>query len=144
MKKIFILFVFIGLAGFANAQEIGARFGDAVGGNVAIDGIISIGEFSRVHADVSFGNGVGVEALWDFLYKRIGGEAFDWYVGAGPSILFDDPFFFGISGEVGIEYHFNEVPIALGLDWRPTFWLIENTDFYGGGFGFNARFVFGK
>ncbi|WP_020533667.1 hypothetical protein [Flexithrix dorotheae] len=144
MKKLFVLLVFIGLANFASAQEIGARFGDAVGGNVAIDGIISIGEFSRIHADVSFGNGVGVEALWDFLYRPIGGEAFDWYVGAGPSILFDDPFGFGLSGEVGIEYHFNEVPIALGFDWRPTFWLVENTDFYAGGFGFNARFVLGQ
>lgn len=37
------------------AQEIGIRFGHINGNNVALDGIFSTGEFSRVHANVSFG-----------------------------------------------------------------------------------------
>jgi hypothetical protein len=36
------------------------------------------------------------------------------------------------------------VPISLSADWRPTFWIIEDTDFRGGGFGLNARYVFGQ
>src|SRR5436189_28327 len=87
--------------------------------------------------------GVGVELLWDFLYRPLGGEAFYWYLGAGPSVLFADPFWLGISGEAGLEYRFKTVPIALGADWRPTFWIIDDTKFSGGGFGFMARFVFG-
>jgi len=86
---------------------------------------------------------VGVELLWDFLYRPLGGEAFYWYLGAGPSLLFADPFWLGISGEAGLEYRFKTVPIALGADWRPTFWIIDDTKFSGGGFGFMARFVFG-
>lgn len=128
----------------ANAQELGLRFGDVVGNTVAIDGMISLGEFSRVHADVSFGDGLGVEALYDFLYKPLGAEAFNWYVGVGPSMLIDDPFFLGISGEIGLDYHFNGVPLSLSLDWRPTFWLIEETDLSGRGFGLNVRYVFGQ
>ena len=93
---------------------------------------------------MSFGNGVGVEALWDFIYRPLSGEAFNWYVGAGPSLFLGDPFLLGISGEIGLEYHFNEVPIALGADWRPTFVIIENTDFSAGGFGFNVRWVFNR
>ena len=111
------------------------------------------GKANRLHLDVSFGDdngngneangGVGVELLWDFLHKPLGGEAFYWYLGAGPSLLFSDPFWLGISGEAGLEYRFKTVPIVLGADWRPTFWIIDNTDFSGGGFGFMARFVFG-
>ena len=30
----------------------------------------------------SFGSGVGIDVLWDFLYRPLGDEAFNWYVGA--------------------------------------------------------------
>jgi hypothetical protein len=110
---------------------------------VAVDGVFSLGEFSRIHADVSFGDGLGVDALWDFIYKPIDDD-FNWYVGFGPSILFDNPFFLGVSGEIGIEYYFDTLPIAIGLDYRPTFWIVEETDFDAGGFGLNIRYVFDK
>lgn len=42
----------------AQAQELGLRFGHINGNNVALDGIFSTGEFSRVHANVSFGQKV--------------------------------------------------------------------------------------
>jgi len=144
MKKILIIVAIVAFNFNTQAQEIGARFGDVIGNDFAIDAVFSIGEFSRIHADVSFGNNFGVEALYDFLYKPLGGENFHWYVGAGPSILFSDPLFFGVSGEVGIEYHFDGAPVALGIDWRPTFWIIEETDFRTDSFGFNVRYVFGQ
>lgn len=142
MKKLVTILAFVALASAAKAQELGVRFGDVVGNDVAIDALFSTGKFSRVHADVSFGNGVGVEVLWDFLFRPLGGEAFNWYVGVGPSLLFDDPFFLGASGEVGLSYKFNGVPLSLSADWRPTFYIVEETDFHGGGFGVNLRYVF--
>jgi hypothetical protein len=143
MKKIVLMFTLFCASQFVNAQEIGFRLGNVVGGNAAVDGVFSLGKFSRVHADVSFGDGgIGVEALWDFLYKPVDGEALKWYVGAGPSMNINDDFFLGASGEVGLEYRFEEVPIVLGIDWRPTLWIVEKTDFKAGGFGFNARYAF--
>ena len=147
MKKILLLTAFALISYVGYSQELGARFGDVVGNHVAIDAMFSTGKFNRVHADVSFGNsGVGVEVLWDFLYRpfKVESEAFNWYVGVGPSTRIDSPFWLGFSGEVGIEYRFTGVPIALGLDYRPTFWIIDETDFSGGGFGFNARWIFGQ
>jgi hypothetical protein len=44
----------------------------------------------------------------------------------------------------GYFYHFNNVTLALGKDSRPTFEIIDNTDFHAGGFGFNARWIFGS
>ena len=147
MKKLITIITLSGIVFLstpdAKAQEVGVRFGEVVGGNAAIDAMFSAGKFSRIHADVSFGgNGLGVEALYDFLYRPLGDEAFTWYVGVGPSILIDDPFFFGVSGEIGIDYHFSGAPLALGFDWRPTLWLIETTDLTGNGFGLNIRYVF--
>ena len=145
MKKILTVLAFVFMYSFSNAQELGIRFGDVLKNDVAVDALISVGDFIIVHADVSFGNhGVGIEALWDFLYRPLGEEAFNWYVGVGPSMSIDDPFLLGASGEIGLSYTFANAPISLSADWRPTFFIIEETDFSAGGFGFNARYIFGK
>lgn len=127
---------------FCVSQEIGVRFGEVSRNNVAVDAVFQTSK-SRIHANVSFGNnGVGLDALWDFVYKPLGGEAFNWYLGAGPSASIGDSFYLGVSGEIGLEYLFSGVPLTLGLDYRPTFWLIEETDFEAGGFGLNIRWRF--
>jgi hypothetical protein len=143
MKKLIVAFTLFCSSQFVHSQEIGIRFGDVTGNDVAVDGVFSSGKFSRIHADVSFGNGgVGADALWDFIYKPIDGDNLKWYLGAGPSVFIGNDFLLGASGEVGLEYRFEEVPIALGLDWRPTLWIVEQTDFHAGGFGLNVRYVF--
>jgi hypothetical protein len=145
MKKLFFIII-IGLStyGFSGAQELGVRFGDVTVGNAAIDAVFGLGQFSRVHADVSFGDsGVGIDALWDFVYRPLGGEAFNWYAGFGPYLWIDDPFWLGVVGELGLEYRFKNVPIAIGADWRPGFSIIDETGFHTGGFGFNVRYRFG-
>lgn len=148
-KALFILLLCLGI-GTMSAQEVGLRFGGMSGhGGVAIDGVFGAGS-GRIHADLGFfNNGFAAEALWDLLYKPLGGEAFYWYLGVGPSLSIWDnnnnesTFNLGVSGEIGLEYRFNGAPIALGIDYRPTFWIIENTDFQWGGFGLNVRYVFG-
>jgi len=147
MKKIALLIVLtFSLVAMSGAQEIGARFGQTIAGHVAVDAVFSLGQFSRVHADVSFGSGgVSVEALWNPLYRQLGkNEALHWYVGVGPYLFLGSPFGLGILGEIGLEYHFKDAPIAVGADWRPAFRLIEDTDFLVEGFGFNIRYVIGK
>jgi len=139
--------VAIVLGGFltSNAQELGVRFGGTNGaGGAAIDGVFSLGQFSRIHADLGFyKGGVGIDAIWDFLYKPLGDEAFNWYLGGGLSSYIGDDFQIGASGEIGLEYRFNQVPIAIGLDWRPTLWITD-TRFGADSFGLNIRYVFGK
>jgi len=148
MKKALLAFTLLTASlTITHAQELGVRFGSFTGyGGVALDGIFSTGEFSRVHGDVSFGRGVGVDLLWDFIYRPLGEEAFNWYLGAGPFVFlpFDADWDFGLGaiGELGLSYTFNEVPISLSADWRPYFRLLEHTDISFGGFGFNVRYVF--
>ena len=107
------------------AQEIGLRFGHINGNNVAVDGIFSTGEFSRVHGNLSFGqNGLGLDAIWNPIYEDIPDTDFKWYAGFGPSVYLSDSFRLGAAGEVGVEYAFLEVPITLGLDFRPYLFLV--------------------
>jgi hypothetical protein len=145
MKKIILTLTFVlTFVCYSFSQEIGVRFGNISAGNVAIDAVFSASKYSRIHTDVSFGNGVGIDLLWDFLYKPLKGEAFYWYLGAGPYTQIDDPFWLGVVAEAGLEYKFNNAPIAIGIDWRPQFSIIETTDFSVEGFGFNVRYMFGK
>ena len=143
VRSILFLFVILWLTTTSvTAQEIGVRFGEITGGNVALDAVFSMSKFSRIHGDLSFGDGVGIDLLWDFFYQPLGGEAFNWYLGFGPYAFLGSPFRLGVAAEAGLEYHFNGVPLAIGADWRPRLRLIDNTDFLWGGFGFNVRFVF--
>ncbi|WP_430810185.1 MULTISPECIES: hypothetical protein [unclassified Carboxylicivirga] len=147
MKKVVLLIaLLVGIVSHSNAQEVGLRFGGSNGlGGVAIDGVFSMGQFSRVHADLAFWDGyMGIDGLWDFIYRPLGEEAFNWYVGVGPSLLVGDDFWLGVSGEVGLEYGFKEVPLVLGIDWRPTFWVIDDTHLGVDSFGLNIRWAFGK
>ena len=144
--KILSLVLFFGMAASleSNAQELGLRFGNFYGNNVAVDGVFALGEFSRIHGDVSFGRVVGIDLLWNPIYKPVSSSDFNWYAGFGPSLYIADPFSLGVAGEIGIEYAFEDVPIVIGADWRPTFRLIENTDFFADVFGLNIRWRFSK
>ena len=142
MKKILLviyLLCFLSAQGFA--QEVGVRFGEISGGNVALDAVFSTSKFSRIHADLSFGDGIAIDLLWDFYYQPFGNEAIDWYVGAGPYSFLGNPFQLGLAAEIGLEYHFRGIPIAVGGDWRPVLRIIDNTDIDWGGFGINVRLV---
>ena len=48
-----------------------------------------------------------------------------------------------VAGDVGVEWAFEEVPVTIGFDWRPTFRLTNVTDFHSGNWGVTARFRFG-
>ncbi len=147
LKTILSVAVFV-IAGVisAQAQELGVRFGGTNGaGGAALDAVFSSGKFNRIHADLGFYNGgIGIDAYWDFLYKPLDGEALNWYMGVGPTTYLSKKFWLGVSGEIGLEYRFQEVPIAIGADWRPTLWVVEETQFGANSFGLNVRFIFGN
>ena len=142
MKKIILLFLLAFLFFQAGrAQEIGVRFGNVVGNYAALD-LAWAFKAGRIHADVSFGYEVGAEALYDFLFAPLGNDNLYYYVGLGAYAWFGHSFGFGIPAEVGLEYRFESVPLALGMDWRPAFQILDATTFYSDRFGLNLRFVF--
>lgn len=146
MKKTLLILAALLALTHVSAQEIGIRFGSGLENNVAIDGIFSIGEYSRVHTDVAFSNaGLGVAALWNFSFEPINDfPDLHWYLGAGPFAVIGDDFDLGVAGEIGIEYQFLDIPLIIGLDWRPTLEVIDHTRFSISGVGLNVRYQFNR
>lgn len=143
-RRLLLLLLTITMLG-ANAQEVGIRLGGASGyWGAAIDGVFDAG-VSRIHANLGiYNSGVEADVLWHLIYKPVPlVESVYGYVGIGSSIRFANPFLLGVAGEFGLEYRFTNMPLVIGADWRPTFWLIENTDFAGARWGVMARWNFG-
>ncbi|WP_282040729.1 hypothetical protein [Winogradskyella flava] len=138
--RIIVLGLVLLLSTTINAQEIGVRFGEVTGNNIAVDGVFEF-DGSRIHANVSFGDGLGLDALYDFVYEPLEDELY-WYAGVGASTFIEDDFNLGVSGEIGLEYQFDSAPIVIGFDYRPTFWIIDDTSFKWDGFGVNVRYRF--
>jgi hypothetical protein len=125
------------------AQEVGLRFGDMDGNNIGIDAVIPIKNNSRIHGTVSFGDNVGVDAIYDFAVNPVfSNSGFYYYAGIGLTSLFASDFKLGVMGEVGFEYRFRSVPLSAGLDYRPAVIVLDKMDFVYGNFGFNFRYRF--
>ena len=48
----------------------------------------------------------------------------------------------GIDGILGLEYNFNEIPLNLSLDWKPSFNLAGYSGFWGDGGALSIRYIF--
>lgn len=143
MKKFLLIasILFLGINSI-NSQEVGLRFGDVTGGNVGVDFVLPMGETTRIHGDISFGDGAGIDLIWDFIYRPLDGDFLYWYAGLGPYTFLGSPFELGAVGELGLEYRFENTPIVIGADWRPFFRLIDNTTLAFSSFGVNVRWRF--
>ncbi len=77
-------------------------------------------------------------------------EGFNWYVGPGAQAIFyderydndEDGIYIGIGGQIGIEYDFSQhdVPLHIGLDYRPMF-LFTWYNGFGHGTAFSLRYL---
>jgi len=150
MKKAFlflICFVFLSVAShniiaqqLENA-EIGLRFNSNDNPfSVAIDGVYNLSDGNRFHANLGIEDGIGFDLLHDWVAK-FNNERLIFYPGIGASLYFLDDFFLGVTGEVGLEYRF-DIPLSLGIDYRPTLFLLEDFALRSNGVGFNVRFRF--
>jgi hypothetical protein len=119
--------------------ELGVRLGDTHGGNVTIDAVMPfLG--SRLHADATFwDNGIVLAGLYDWKFPIADGFIF--YPGVGASLATGGEFNLAAVGEVGAEYAF-DIPLTIGLDWRPAIGLINSDGLHAGGFGLNVRYRF--
>lgn len=133
----FLLFIF---ATNSFSQEIGIRLGEFTYSNIAIDGIVNFNDNTRLHGDITFGNGIGANLLYDFSIKNIEQTDFQYYLGTGITTFVGDPFILGVVGEAGIEYMLKNTPITIGIDWRPQLNVINKTALKILQFGINVRY----
>ncbi len=143
MRRFGFLLIFFSLTcAQLEAQEVGLRFGYMDGNNIAIDATIPL-KAKRIHTSVSFGDNVGLDALYDFAINPVfKNSGFNYYAGIGLTSLFASDFKLGVMGELGFEYRFRSTPLVAGLDYRPAVIVVDKMDFIYANFGFNFRYVF--
>jgi len=123
-----------------NNWEVGLRFGD----NVSVDGTVPIAHAPRLHAAVYLDR-FGVAAYGNWVFNLGDGpKNLRFYAGAGPEIFIEHQFDLALAGDLGVEWAFDEVPITVGFDWRPSFRLTNGADFNTRNWGFVARFMLGR
>lgn len=156
MKKIILLaFVMLSsLASFAQSSgpELGVRFGGGYGiGINSIDGILPLSDMNRLHVDLGLGNHfISVDALYEWQFDI--GQNFLVYPGVGAGFYSwtgyrKGPYEYGgystvvVEGVIGLEYQIQEIPLSVGLDFRPVLGLMNSAG-YGSGWGFMVRYRF--
>ncbi len=102
-----------------------------------------------------FGSAINIGGAYQ-IHKPISSvEGLEWYYGAGAGawiytydsgITNDGGFGLGVSGYLGLQYTFDNIPLTLSSDWVPTFFLGGG---YYNGFGaangaFAARYILGR
>ena len=160
MKKVLlILFAVIGFGFAASAQNnaIGVRLS---GGDqwycAEISYQQSIGATHRIEADL----GYRVDDYYDIGYLFLTGvyqlhfdipavKNLGWYFGFGPRVelfYYDKSFYFsggvGAVGQIGMDYHFDAIPLQLSMDFRPCLYLIPYNVFQWGDFALSIRYTF--
>jgi hypothetical protein len=156
MRKIFLTFVlFISIVALSSAQDyrtgVGLRGGftqgltlkQFVSKKAAFEGILS-----------TRWSGFVITGLYEVHNIAFEVDRLKWYYGGGAHIGFwngdnvtwGDPdtqyVVFGIDGIIGIEYSFTEAPINIGIDWKPAFNFVGNTQFWGDGGALAIRYIF--
>jgi len=164
MKKSILLLSFLFAITFLSAQSYkssaGLRLGYPVAGtykmfindNSAIEGIVGFGSYSSL---VSYTN---IRAAY-LIHKDLEIESISnlqWYYGGGAGLFiwsFNDNYFgesssataFGLSGYIGLEYMFEDIPLVLSIDWAPTVILGGFGGGFGAGYGaLSARYIINR
>jgi hypothetical protein len=83
--------------------------------------------------------GFGVTALWEKL-APLSGNRLAAMFGAGPATVFGDEFRFGIGGIIGFDWRISKI-INLQMDWQPTWYFVNGSDFSSVNLGFTVRYV---
>lgn len=98
-----------------------------------------------------FEKGVRLIALYEFHFYNIEGLAgLGWYVGPGAHVGFyfgrykptyNTILDVGLDGVIGLDYHFNNTPVNMSLDWQPSFGLLGKSGIQPQFGGLGIRYV---
>lgn len=126
--------------------ELGLRFGSSINSGAALD-VVYPYEDNRIHGNLGFFRS-GFSLAGFYNWKKPLADGFDWYYGPGlvlGSNNYENRFksarlYGGVGAEIGVEYPLHEVPLSLGLDFRPTLIFGGFNAFEFSFFGFNIRY----
>jgi len=101
-------------------------------------------------------NGFVITGLYEIHNMAFNTERLKWFIGFGGHIGFWNGNYphdywgtpgtsytvIGIDGILGLEYSFAEVPINIGVDWKPALNLVGYSGFWADGGALSIRYIF--
>jgi hypothetical protein len=93
---------------------------------------------------VLFGNNfTAIQGFYEYHREIEGAEGLRWFagIGAGAGIAENNSAFL-LRPEGGLDYKIETVPLSFSFDWRPTFFIGDDSDFEPARFGLGIRFCF--
>lgn len=172
MKKVILtlLMAFFAVGAFAQNEENNIRTPNALGvrlsgGNqwycAEISYQRSLGAPHRIEADLGYRfddfyrmGDLFLVGVYQLHFDIPAVENLGWYFGFGPRLElfyydashYDRSFHFsgnlGVTGQIGVDYHFKAIPLQLALDFRPCLFIIPNSAFLWRDFGIDIRYCF--
>lgn len=158
--KLFTVLAFVFMFALAsNAQDYKSAIGLRLGSPLSVSYKTFISEKGAFEGVVGFRGYTGYSWINIGAYYQhhnpIGSvPGLSWYYGAGANVYFwswDNSFVgdnststtFGISGVLGLDYKFADIPLNLSADWIPTFFINGYGNGFSGGYGaLAARYTF--
>jgi len=159
MKKLIVLAIAIVISVSTYAQNykssVGLRLGYPTAGTYktfvsessALEGIVGFGSYSSYLSYINLRANYLIHTDFESVDKL------QWYYGAGVGafIWSYDNFYYtersnnlgiGISGIIGAEYTFEDIPLAVSIDWAPTFIVSGIGSGFGSGYGaLNIKYI---
>lgn len=126
MKKTILLAFVLLLIGSTTAfsQQYRHAVGLKLGYDFALTYKMNLSEANSIDLGVNlhpwgtFGLNVYGYYNWQWAINQVPGLS--WYVGPGAHIgFFSNAFYLSINGLIGLEYKFQNIPLALSIDWGP-------------------------
>lgn len=151
MKKLFLLFavaiLYLGNDAKAQSGRTSAGLSVDFGDGATLVGPAIRHNFTRHgvgQAELTFGGDqTFLGGFYQYQDAIRGAGGLDWYLGVGPQLAFgggNTDFY--IRPMAGLNYKIDRAPIELSFDWRPAFYVGDNSDFTAARFGLGFRFVF--
>jgi len=160
--KIFsmILVIFL-ITSVSKAQD----YKSAIGGKLGYGLIASYKTFLNESSAVDIFGGIRwggfvVGAYWLKHNSISSVDNLKWYWGAGGSFTtwdygyagYDNYIELGVSGVIGLDYTFDDMPLNLSIDWAPTIVVVDSYDYpdgtynrFRGGYGaISARYIINR
>jgi hypothetical protein len=94
--------------------------------------------------------GLSITGLYEIHNQAFNTERLNWYYGFGGHVGFwndeHHPYtnetVIGIDGILGLEYNFTEIPINIGIDWKPGFNIVGYNNYWFDGGALSIRYIF--
>lgn len=165
-KLTLLLLLTIGFVGLsqqkANAQALGTSYQNAIGGRFGVANGITFKHFMNDRNALDFilnfrakknhYSSFRLVGLYEIHAPIANAAGLRWYYGVGGGIgsytykddgrRHDSDVYLSVDGVLGLDYKFNNAPINIALDWKPSFDITPDQGLDFEGVGLSIRFAF--